>query len=394
VIADVMISDPLNRFLWGIAATILFLTALQYFNIARKREESNIKILMYGFSLSFLGSALAISFWSFAELAMEGQYIGHIYVGDFSTEKSIFGHIGDLSNAIGSLMFIIAFEKSDKNSKHILSGIGVTTLIIYMILLATNNLYFANPLLVGFYIPFVVISYLGILFFFTKWADPEFKAISSIVMFGSAFFFYGLILNNAFIKNVNLIPLFVAPIFVIVGAIFMILPSVLSTEQISQGKNYWLLFSLPSIVIGWILLILLPLSQSLFILGFILNLVLLYFPITLIDFKKKEQTGLRDKEIPHFLKGFVKPPKLTEEEVTVSKEKKICLVCKGKVLGFNSFICKCDTIYCQKCARTLSNLENACWVCETPFDETKAVKFHGEPSSPYIEDTSKKKVKK
>lgn len=74
---------------------------------------------------------------------------------------------------------------------------------------------------------------------------------------------------------------------------------------------------------------------------------------------------------------------ITEEEVSISKEKKICLVCKGKVFGFNSFICKCDTIYCQKCARTLSDLENMCWVCGTPFDESKPVK-------PYKEEEKEK----
>jgi len=74
---------------------------------------------------------------------------------------------------------------------------------------------------------------------------------------------------------------------------------------------------------------------------------------------------------------FTKPQKVTEEEVSIAKEKKICLVCKGKVLGHNVFICLgCDTFYCQKCAYALENLENACWVCETPFDESK-------PSKPY-----------
>jgi len=27
----------------------------------------------------------------------------------------------------------------------------------------------------------------------------------------------------------------------------------------------------------------------------------------------------------------------------------------------------------KKCARTLSDLENMCWVCESPFDESKPV---------------------
>jgi len=39
------------------------------------------------------------------------------------------------------------------------------------------------------------------------------------------------------------------------------------------------------------------------------------------------------------------------------------------------FICKdCGAFYCEKCTHALINLENACWVCDTPFDKSKPVK--------------------
>ena len=85
---------------------------------------------------------------------------------------------------------------------------------------------------------------------------------------------------------------------------------------------------------------------------------------------------------PDILGMFSKPQMITEDEVSISKEKKICLVCRGKVLRFNSFICECDIIYCHNCARTLSDLENMCWVCSAPFDESKPVK-------PYKRDEEK-----
>ena len=73
---------------------------------------------------------------------------------------------------------------------------------------------------------------------------------------------------------------------------------------------------------------------------------------------------------------FAKPQKVTEEEVSISKEKKICLVCKGKLARYNIFLCpECNTFYCSKCAHALSDLENACWVCEVPFDESKPVRL-------------------
>ena len=34
----------------------------------------------------------------------------------------------------------------------------------------------------------------------------------------------------------------------------------------------------------------------------------------------------------------------------------------------------CDTFYCIKCAQTLSNMENLCWFCNEPIDESKPTK--------------------
>ncbi|MFX1321776.1 MAG: hypothetical protein ACFFAQ_09030 [Promethearchaeota archaeon] len=87
-----------------------------------------------------------------------------------------------------------------------------------------------------------------------------------------------------------------------------------------------------------------------------------------------------------------RPSQITEEEVTYYREQKICLVCKSKVGGFNTYICTgCDALYCENCARALSNLENACWACNAPIDKSR-------PSKPFkIEGTEaevKDKIKK
>ena len=70
-----------------------------------------------------------------------------------------------------------------------------------------------------------------------------------------------------------------------------------------------------------------------------------------------------------------RPDQVTEEEVSISKEKKVCLVCKSKVQKYNVFICSgCETFYCHNCAHALEDLENACWVCNEPIDESKPTK--------------------
>ena len=43
-----------------------------------------------------------------------------------------------------------------------------------------------------------------------------------------------------------------------------------------------------------------------------------------------------------------------------------------------SYICECGAIYCENCARAVSDLENVCWACETPIDYSKPVKLKEE----------------
>ena len=82
-----------------------------------------------------------------------------------------------------------------------------------------------------------------------------------------------------------------------------------------------------------------------------------------------------------------RPAQITEQEVTYYKEQKICLVCKSKVGGFNTYICTgCDALYCENCARALSNVENACWACNEPIDKSR-------PSKPFKIEGTEAKVK-
>ena len=84
-------------------------------------------------------------------------------------------------------------------------------------------------------------------------------------------------------------------------------------------------------------------------------------------------------------------PQIIEDKVAIHKERKICLVCRGEVLRF-SYICECGAMYCENCARAVSNLENVCWVCEEPIDYSKPVKsFDKEGEKVKVEEKAKKK---
>ncbi|MCK4383022.1 MAG: hypothetical protein KAW66_07000, partial [Candidatus Lokiarchaeota archaeon] len=86
-----------------------------------------------------------------------------------------------------------------------------------------------------------------------------------------------------------------------------------------------------------------------------------------------ELARLDEKMIAIVYKHTDLTAQVTVEKVAISEEKKICLVCRGEVLRF-SYICECGSIYCENCARALTNLENDCWVCDVQIDYSKPVK--------------------
>ena len=90
---------------------------------------------------------------------------------------------------------------------------------------------------------------------------------------------------------------------------------------------------------------------------------------------EKKITAEKEVKIKDSLFRITKrPDHITEEEVNFHRERKICLVCKGNVSGI-SYICpSCDALYCIKCSEGLSDLENMCWVCNEPFDDSKPIK--------------------
>ena len=112
--------------------------------------------------------------------------------------------------------------------------------------------------------------------------------------------------------------------------------------------------------------------------GIIISFWFNYFGLREEPIKIEKITTRREIEVEDSLFRIAKrPARITEEEVTYYREQKICLVCKGKAGGFNTYICnECDALYHQDCARALSNMENACWACNEPIDKSK-------PSKPF-----------
>jgi len=210
-----------------------------------------------------------------------------------------------------------------------------------------------------------------------KWSQRELRAATSFLIMGSWFIGTSVGYMSQISMREGTTPLLIFPALLIFGTFLCMSPTVFNPEFFSRDIRYWYLFSIILISAGAISLILMVtftdvIEIYILVLGFLICYVVEC--VIFIKFIKREKILGVEGDIG--VRGiFTKLEKVTEEEVSISKEKKICLVCKGTIARFNNYICpECDVLYCENCARSLSDLENACWVCEAPFDESKPVK--------------------
>ena len=110
--------------------------------------------------------------------------------------------------------------------------------------------------------------------------------------------------------------------------------------------------------------------------GYIFCFILMYNAIKEEKIDEKPVKKEIKVEKGFFRMARTRPDNLTEEEIMISKDKKVCLVCKNVISKVNYLCSDCGAFYCIKCMDALADSENACWVCSEPFDESK-------PSTPF-----------
>jgi len=98
--------------------------------------------------------------------------------------------------------------------------------------------------------------------------------------------------------------------------------------------------------------------------------------------------------LPSRAEKFIRPDNFDEEDLSLYKERKICLICKGAATGFEVYVCtECGVLYCLKCAKALSSLENLCWACNAPIDQSKPIKPLENEQEESIEEVKMDKLK-
>jgi hypothetical protein len=404
--ADFMVFNIQSLLLWGAALAVLIASVILYIFRGRKREKINEKVLMFGFASYLLGYFLFYVIMTFIWFTLlPGHYDipTNTFYADLSAfENVIIGNLLKISFIfllLGVTGLIFAFEFNIRKMRFSLTLLNLILLTVYIII-SFNLTTYADICLMPAMIANINMYFLIILIlYFTKSAQPEFKAVSSLVCYGFFFILYSFgFCAPEFTQSIKL-PLIIAPIICFMGAIICISPTLMKEQRIfklSLNRTLWLGLGLLSIIIQNVVVVFalyFQLSPNFWAGAFLFEIFFIILLIRILKYTRDPSDSFKKKPSSDILSILTKPKKVTEEEVSISKERQTCLVCKGK-LGGMMFICsECGAFYCAKCSESLTNLENACWVCEAPFDKSKAVKFQGPPSSSYIEETGKKKNK-
>ncbi|MBA7641053.1 hypothetical protein ES703_48725 [subsurface metagenome] len=376
-----MIWDPLERLLWGMAIMLWFFGVVKFISRARQTEDFNEKTIMYGFAVFLLGFAISRCFIYLSDFLIPGNYINNVYYGDFDAAflKSDYAFLyrcNYIALSIGTLLFILTFEIIYKRTKYLLTIIQIPGIII-LIILPWDLAYTYYG-----YFGFFSILFLIITFLYTRWSQIELKPIASLILLGGLLIYLAATLSRKSIKSYNVFPLILAPIFGIIGILIFISPLIVDPNYFLRTPRVWLFLCILSI---FLIFILFSYSlvyghyyyvvQSLIII--LLVILVSYEMIRAIRLQSSSEIGSESKEEhPDVFSLITRPQKVTEEEISVSKEKGICLVCKGRVGGIMFMCASCGTFYCIKCSEALSNLENACWACNEAIDKSKPVRLN------------------
>ncbi len=370
-----MIWNPIERFLWGLATAILILCGLLYFKRSLERDDNKERNYLIGFGIVFISMAITRCIFILADLQIQGHFIDNAFYGDiYASNNSNYWIMIKTGNIIWNICVLIFLFTLPLNSKRIKYTL-LTIQFVFLLLIIFTPDQISHEIDSIEVIFFFLVFYINLISL-TKKSRLELKGISSILLFGMNIHLIGVIFYSPEIKSLNTAPLILAPLLTLIGSLISIIPMIIKQIYYTNALKFWLVLGITTIVISSFMafyFIYLGLIVF-FILAIISILILIYIfyqAIINIEFEAKS-----DIEVEHedMLGIFTRPDKINEEDISLSIEKKICLVCKGKVSRFNSYICECYVLYCEKCAQALSNLENACWVCNAPFDESKPVK--------------------
>jgi hypothetical protein len=355
---------------------LLLFTALRYLGIARKKENPNEKLINRAGGILFLLIAVQFSLMVLYFLSLEGYYLNHSYMGNPELKSlSLLSQWLWRCSWVPFYMCVAIFVHAGEKIQNKRIPVSLILGIICIFLILFTPFTMVLPTSITFTI--VAFFFMHWLFTLMKWARKELKAANSLIILGSFIIIIPSIFANPNIMVAGVVPSLLLPISLITGTILSAAPTILNPKIFLKNTSYWYIFCISGTgyFMFWFIFMILFLPVVA-ILGFT---CVIFFSLECIFFLKSisREEGASKKKNVDVIDIFTRPATITEEEVSVSKERKICLVCKGKMGGFDTFIFMCpdcNAFYCENCARTLIDMENICWVCNSAIDPSRPVK--------------------
>jgi len=364
----------IGLFFWGIASFILFSCGCIYFIRGRENYKENEKLIMYGLSGLFTCFSISIIF-SILIQSLNGELF--YYIGGFAYSDNIYLYsfyliLVKLRYSFfisGMLSLIYPVEKYVKKTKFIFTLVNVSFLIA--IILGGHEFIIY---LFGYIRLFNIIIVYFILIQLMKRIDFEFKSIICLVLLGYVLIIAGFLLYDDEIYSINLYFYILPPFVLIIGSTIAITPLVIEPKKYSNIQKLWLYLGIIiPLALGTFIVLTFIISNNFnLLLNSIVLLMILSFAFYHVIIITRTNYDFTSKISLNVLNMFTKPPQFSEEDSIFYKTRQLWIVCKGPAIKYVYICPKCKSPYCGKCSRTLSNLENECWVCNSPIDEFKS----------------------
>ncbi|MFX0103100.1 MAG: hypothetical protein ACFFCS_26275 [Candidatus Hodarchaeota archaeon] len=351
----------------GIVSSIL------YYLKGKQRENKMERILLSGMSILALSITVGIFFSLLADFQVEGFFIGTTFYGDYTVHGPLFKVFFMLFlvvSASGVVLFLFIIEFYVKRTKYIITTGGVSFLVISLLFPFEQ----AEDLIMYVFAPAFFAIVFIIFLMFLRYSPREFKLILLLILISFASGIITILSRAPDFKSLSLMPIITYPlIYLLINIIFLFLASfsLKSSSRLLLYSVIGFIFSIGVVLDIFCYFI----SPILMVVGLFLFVIAGYMVLKALKMTKSGSTPNGATQFQSFSTIFTRPEKLTDEEVSVSKEKKICLVCKGEISRLNYLCPGCYSFYCVRCKEALSNLENTCWACFTPIDPAKPMKI-------------------
>lgn len=387
--------------------------AFRYFSRARSLEIKQQKDILLAFAFGCLSIGLSSIFQLSAAFYYPGVYENGVYIGLRDDTVFPVHQILIVSNSIiylGIILFVFNIEQSTRRTKYLLT---ITSVIFYVLHIIAFWPVPTNRALTNLSIALIYTTFLSSVIVLLLTSSKEFQNYALFFIAAiSINMLMGILITpeiDYLLISISILFTILPDFFNVISAIIYVIPAFFSMDRMKKlSPLVFLVIILSLIYIGLIFQIIFIeiVGIGAFFVYLTIASIISLLAINVIRNTDKSahlqpqmltnDTSTTSSLDKNLLDVFSRPDKLTDEEVSVSKERKVCLVCKGKINGI-TYICReCETFYCTKCYDALVNLENRCWACDLPLDETKPSKAleEKEKQAEIIEANKIKKTKK